>query len=359
MNKAITEGLVLMPPPFSAGLNLWSSGNGRPGDASYLGAPNAALVTNDQDFGGCLEMQKTTTTQKLRSFAQTPLRADMYLRVTAKVKAVSGNLPSVRIAAWVGTVAEANVAGVVQTGPAVTLTQYGQIVTVEAIVGAGNRTGVTMAWGNTAAFAHIGLDLTGTNGGVVRIEDLVVEDVTNVFIRDMIDLVDVRDYGAIGNGVVNDTAAFLAADAAAAGRTILVSAGTYALPGNLTINSRIRFQGTVTQPAANRLILTRNFDLETYSIPPEPRLEALQALRLRIDEQDLNILGAIEQRGRIVEEILALKQSAGFPAFDAIRERQLLQRLHAMYRGPYPWQDVEQVFRTLLEMSRTLPVPTR
>ena len=62
-----------------------------------------------------------------------------------------------------------------------------------------------------------------------------------------------------------DTAAFAAADAAAAGRTILVSAGTYALPGNLTINSPIRFQGTVTQPAANRLILTRNFDLETYS----------------------------------------------------------------------------------------------
>jgi len=93
--------------------------------------------------------------------------------------------------------------------------------------------------------------------------------------------------------------------------------------------------------------------------PPEPRLEALHALRLRIDEQDLNILRAIEQRGRIVEEILALKQSAGFPPFDAIRERQLLERLHAMYRGPYQWQEVEQLFRTLLEMSRTLPVPAR
>jgi 3-deoxy-7-phosphoheptulonate synthase/chorismate mutase len=68
--------------------------------------------------------------------------------------------------------------------------------------------------------------------------------------------------------------------------------------------------------------------------PPELRLEALQALRLRIDEQDRNILGAIEQRGRIVEEILALKQAAGIPAFDAIRERQLLERLHATYRGP-------------------------
>ncbi|MFZ1469166.1 MAG: right-handed parallel beta-helix repeat-containing protein [Paracoccaceae bacterium] len=265
MNKAITEGLVLMPPLFSAGLNLWSSGDGRPGNASYQGVANAALVPSDQDFGGCLELQKTSTTQKLRSFAQTPLRADMYLRITARVKAVSGNRPSVRIAAWVGNVSGNNVSGIVQAGPSVTLTQYGEIVTVTAIVGAGNRTGVDMAWGNSAIYAHIGLDLTGSNGGIVRIDDLQVEDVTNVFIRDMLDMVDVRDYGAIGDGVANDVAAFLAADAAAAGRTILVSGGTYALPGNLTINSPIRFQGTVTQSAANRLILTRNFDLETYS----------------------------------------------------------------------------------------------
>lgn len=265
MNKAITDGLVLMPPAFAAGLNLWSSANGVPGDPSYQGAANAALVTNDQDFAGCLELQKTTATVRLRSFAQTPLHPDMYLRITARVKAVSGNLPSVRIAAWVGNASGQNVSGVVQAGPAVALTQYGDVVTVTAIVGAGNRTGVTMAWGNSAVYAHVGLDLTGATGGVVRVDDLVVEDVTDVFLRDMLDLVDVRDYGAIGNGVANDVAAFLAADAAAAGRTILVSEGTYALPGNLTINSPIRFQGTVTQPAANRLILTRNFDLETYS----------------------------------------------------------------------------------------------
>lgn len=240
MNKAITEGLVLMPPAFAAGLNLWSSANGRPGDASYQGAANAALVTNDQDFGGCLELQKTATTQKLRCFTPTPLRPDMYLRITVRVKAVSGNLPSVRIAAWVGDVTETIVSGVPQVGPALALTQYGEIVTVEAIVGAGNRSGVTMAWGRTAVFAHVGLDLTGANGGVVRIEDVAVEDVTSVFIRDMMDMVDVRDYGAIGDGTANDVAAFNAADAAAEGRTILVSSGTYNLPGNVTINSPIR-----------------------------------------------------------------------------------------------------------------------
>ena len=60
MNKAITQGLVLMPPPFSAGLNLWSRADGRPGDGSYAGQPNAAYVPSDQDFGGCLELEKTT-----------------------------------------------------------------------------------------------------------------------------------------------------------------------------------------------------------------------------------------------------------------------------------------------------------
>ena len=245
MNKAITEGLVLMPPAFTAGLNLWSSNNGRPGDASYQGVTNAALVTNDQHFGGCLELQKTAATQKLRCFTQTPLRQDMYLRITARVKAIAGNLPSVRIAAWVGNLAEANVGGVVQAGPTVQLTKYGEVVTVEAIVGAGNRTGVTMAWGASATFAHVGLDLTGSNGGTVRIDDLTIEDITQVFLRDMMDMVDVRDYGAKGDGTTNDSAAFLAADAAAAGRTILVSSGSYHLPANLTINSPIRFQGTV------------------------------------------------------------------------------------------------------------------
>ena len=109
MNKAITDGLVLMPPPFSAGLNLWSRGDGTPGSAAWQGQPNAALVTNDQDFAGCLELQKTEATQKLRSFAQTPIQPGLYLRVTARVKAVSGNLPSVRIAAWAGDLGGANV----------------------------------------------------------------------------------------------------------------------------------------------------------------------------------------------------------------------------------------------------------
>jgi hypothetical protein len=264
MNKAITDGLVLMPPPFSAGLNLWSREDGTPGSGSYQGQVNAALVSNDQDFGGCLELQKVDATQKVRSFAQTPIQPGLYLRVTARVKAVSGNLPSVRIAAWAGDVAGMNVVGLPQTGPTVALTAYGQVVTVSAIISPASRTGVDLPWTLQSIYAHVGIDLTGANGGVVRIDDIEVEDVTNVFIRKLMDWVDVRDYGALGNGTTNDAPAFLAADAAALGREILVPSGVFRLTSDVTINSRIRFEGTVSMPTNRRLTLTRNFDLDTY-----------------------------------------------------------------------------------------------
>ncbi|AWD21477.1 glycosyl hydrolase family 28-related protein [Fuscovulum blasticum] len=295
MNMAITDGLVLMPPPFLGGLANWSSANGLAGDASYDGAANAALVTNDQDFGACLELQKTQGTQKLRAFAETPLRPDMYIRVYARVKAVSGNLPAVRIAAWAGNAAGAAVGSVPQTGPSVQLLTYGEVVTVQAIIGAGSRTGVDLVWGLTPVLAHVGLDLTGANGGVVRIDDITVEDVTEVFLRKLVDVVDVRDYGARGDGVTNDFAAFQAADLAAAGRTVLVSAGTYLVAGNLTVNSSIRFVGSVTQPAANRMVLTRNFDLDTYAAAygsdAEGFRRALQALFYFSDHVTLDLSG--------------------------------------------------------------------
>ncbi len=295
MNKAITDGLVLMPPAFSAGLNLWSRGDGTPGSGTYLGQPNAAFVPADQDFGGCLELQKNDTVQKVRSFAQTPMQPGMYLRVTVRIKAISGNLPSVRIAAWAGNIGQTNVVTAPQTGPSVPLTAYGEVVTISAIIGAGNRTGVTMAWGTVPVYAHIGLDLTGSNGGVVRIDDITVEDATEVLHRKLMDWVDVRDYGAIGNGIADDTAAFIAADMAAAGRSVLVSAGTYFLAGTITFENSVRFEGTVSMAAASRLICRQNYDLDTYASAFGSVLEgfkrALQSLFFFNDHVSLDLNG--------------------------------------------------------------------
>lgn len=293
MNKAITDGLVLMPPPFAAGLNLWSREDGRPGQGSYADQANAAFVPADQDFGGALELQKTQATQKLRCFQQIPMMPGLYLQVTVRVKCLSGALPSVRIAGWAGQANGTNVVGVVQAGPSVQLTQYGQVVTLTAIIGAGQRGGVTMAWGTSAVYGHIGLDLTGPTGGVVRIDDIEIADVTGIYLRDIFDAVDVRDFGARGDGITDDTAAFDAADAAARGRTITVPAGTYRIAGNLSIENPIRFQGTIVQPDDVRFVLMRNYDLDSYTSAFGDELKgfrkALQALFYFTDHVALDL----------------------------------------------------------------------
>ncbi len=295
MNVAITDGLVLMPPAFSAGLSLWSRENGTPGSGSYAGQSNAAYVPSDQDFGGCLELQKTQAVQKLRCFQQIPFLPGIYLRVTARVKAISGSLPSVRIAAFAASSSGSNIATVQQAGTEVALTSYGAVVTLTAIVGSGNRQGCDLVWGTAPAYGHFGIDLTGANGGVVRIDDIVIEDVTSVFHRKLIDWVDVRDYGAIGDGVTDDSVAFEAADMAAAGRGVLVSAGAYYLGGNVTFENRVRFEGTVAMPAGVRLACTRNFDLDTYASAFGGELagfkKALQALFFFTDHVTFDMSG--------------------------------------------------------------------
>ena len=264
MNKAITQGIIFMPPPFAAGLDQWSSGDGRPGSDTYEGAPNAAFVPADQDFGGALEVQKVETVQRLRFMGETPILPGCYLRVRARVKAIAGNLPDVRIAAFAGDAGGTALPGVTVTGPQVTLTTYGEVVEISAIVGTGQRAGVDMVWGPQAVFGHFGLDLTGPSGGVVRIDDIEIEDVSRFFLRDVIATVDVRDYGAIGDGVSDDHAAFEAADTAAGGREMIVPSGTYFLGQSTTIQSRIRFEGTVVMPDDAILALTKNYDLPAY-----------------------------------------------------------------------------------------------
>lgn len=295
MNKAITDGVVLTPPAFENGLDVWSSGDGTPGSDTYENAVNAVFVPADQDFGGCLELQKTDATQKVRYMGETPLLPGCYLQITARIKAISGSLPNVRIAGWAGGAGGAHVTGLTETGPAVTMTSYGNVVEVSAIVGSGPRNGVDMVWGRDALYGHFGLDLTGPNGGVVRIDDFSIVDITGAFLRNMIGVVDVKDFGAVGDGATDDSPAFEAADAAAAGRRILVPAGTYHLGESVTLNAHVSFEGTVSMPADKMLLLTKDFELPTYiaAFGDEELAfrKAFQALLNNADHESLDLGG--------------------------------------------------------------------
>ena len=295
MNKAITDGVLLMPPAFEAGLDVWSSGDGTPGSDTYDGAANAVLVASDQDFGSCLELQKTASTQTLRYMGDTPLLPDCYLQIKVRIKAISGNLPNVRVAAWAGGAGGAHVNGVTEVGATTTLTTYGDVVEVTAIVGAGVRGGVDMAWGTAALYGHFGIDLTGPTGGVVRIDDVEIIDITSVYLRDMLSLVDVRDYGAIGDGTTDNSVAFEAADDAANGRRVLVPEGVYFLGETVNFVSPVEFEGTVTMPDDKMLLMTKNFDLPNYTAAfGDEELafkKAFQALLNNSDHESLDLGG--------------------------------------------------------------------
>ncbi|MFT4700864.1 MAG: hypothetical protein ACI90E_001540, partial [Yoonia sp.] len=150
MNKAITDGVVLMPLSYAAGLGVWSTEDGTPGTDTYATDGSGVFVSADQDFGGCLEIIKNAGTKRLRYMGETPILPGCYLRVTARIKAVAGPFPTVRIAGYPGAAGGGKVSGLPETGPATTLTTIGEIVEISAIIGLGDRTGVDMIWSNAA-----------------------------------------------------------------------------------------------------------------------------------------------------------------------------------------------------------------
>jgi hypothetical protein len=328
MSREITEGLALTPARFVAGLVNWSSGDGLTGDPSYLGAGNAAIAPDDQDFGDCLELIKTTSTQKLRAFATTPIRPGLYLRIRARVKAVSGALPTVKVNAWVGSSGTVEIPGLTTTGPAVTLTSYGDVVTVEAIVGTGDRGGVNLVWPTAARSARFGLDFTGPNGGVIRVEDVKIEDVSSFWLYETVSRVNVLDYGAVGDGVTDNLAAFVAADAAAGSNgELVVPAGNYYVSDHLTINVPVVFDGRMVMPTDKRLILRRNFNLPGYinafsGNEVEAFKRAFQALLNNADHDSLDLGGRRIDLGGPVDLQAAEASNTVFEVRRSIRNGQ-------------------------------------
>jgi len=335
MNKAITDGLQLMPPAFIDGLDQWSSGDGTPGTTGYDTDPNGTLVASDPDFGACLEVVKADTPQRIRHKGETPILPGCYLEVTARIKLMSGPFPQVQVSAFAGDAGGVQVTGVPETGPLVDVDQIGRIYTVRAIIGTGVRTGVDMIWGTSPIFAHVGLDIVGDAGAILRVESISVEDKTSVFHRKMMDWVDVRDFGAVGDGVTDDATAFETADANAAGRVVVVSAGTYRLDRDITLLSPVRFEGTITQPGNHRFILRSNFDypsyVEAFGDETLALKKALQALFNFADHESLDLGGRRIQLTEPIDVAAAVGNVTSYYSRRAIRNGQFAAQDNANF----------------------------
>ncbi|GFE51400.1 hypothetical protein So717_31530 [Roseobacter cerasinus] len=281
MNKAITDGAQLMPPSFADAPGAFADGSGPP-DWQSVGA-SAKLITDDPDFGVCLEFD-TADLQRLRYMGETPLLPGCYLRVSARLKLMRGPAPSARIAGFAGGPGGQPVADAQTLGPKMQLGADGQITEISAIVGPGTRLGVDMVWGPDALFGHFGVDLTGSDAARVRLDGLRIEDVSATYVSQQIAQVDVRDFGASGDGKSDDSDAFEAADQAAQGRSVLVPEGRYLLGRDLRLTAPFRFVGCVVMPEDASLVLTRQFHLpgycDAFGEPVLALTKALQALML-------------------------------------------------------------------------------
>lgn len=327
MNKALTDGILFMPTTFSEGLDVWSSGDGTPGSDTYDQSGGGVYVPSDQDFGGCMEVIKSNSTTPVRYMAETPILPGCFLRVTVRVKVISGNLPNVRIAGWAGGSGGSNVTSVTQHASATSITSYGDVYEVSAIIATADRTGVDMVWGDDVLYGHLGLDLTGANGGVIRIDDIEIHDVSSEFRESLIGAVDVRDYGAVGDGSTDCADAFEAADAAANGREVLVPDGIYFLGSSVTFENRVRFIGTVTMDQSHRLTLRKDFNLPSYidAFGDEEQAfrKALQVLLNYSDHESLDMGGRIVSLTAPIDVQAEVSNQTSFETRRVVRNGQL------------------------------------
>jgi hypothetical protein len=181
MNFHADPELDLMPPPFAEGLDDWSRGDGTPDSPTYESTGNARLARGDPDFGTCLELRKTEDLTRLRYMGELPVRRGAFIRVTARLKVLRGPLPRARIAAWPGGAQGRGITGLPGAGPTVDLSRYDTVFEATAIIGGEARPGVDMVWDARVLYAHVGVDLLGPVGGVLRVESVAAREVTRDF----------------------------------------------------------------------------------------------------------------------------------------------------------------------------------
>ncbi len=84
--------------------------------------------------------------------------------------------------------------------------------------------------------------------------------------------------------------------------------------------------------------------------------ERVRGLRERIDEVDRELIRALNERARIVQEIMALKAEKGAPVYDPRREEEILQRVVEQNEGPIYDSSMRDIFEMILHRIRDLEI---
>src|SRR3954467_12919392 len=82
----------------------------------------------------------------------------------------------------------------------------------------------------------------------------------------------------------------------------------------------------------------------------------IEDLRTRVDEVDRELIRLLNERARIVQEIVAIKAEVGKPLFDPKREEEILRRVADQNEGPIYDSSVREIFELILHRIRDLEV---
>src|ERR671914_1552663 len=81
---------------------------------------------------------------------------------------------------------------------------------------------------------------------------------------------------------------------------------------------------------------------------------SIEDLRIRVDEVDRELIRILNERARIVQEIVAIKAEAGKPLFDPRREEEILQKVAEENEGPIYDSSMREIFELILHRIRDL-----
>jgi len=77
-------------------------------------------------------------------------------------------------------------------------------------------------------------------------------------------------------------------------------------------------------------------------------------LRESLDKVNHQLLALLEQRGRLVHEVMRIKREHALPVHDPERERRMLETLVGASADVYPRAALERIFADIFAASRAL-----